>query len=88
MKHLTKFTLKDSTSISTEEMKEVRGGVTPAEFTLYDCEERAGVVINEGQKCIYDKYGKNEIIIGTCRADYIDEGYGRKKVIAYCEMDE
>lgn len=53
MKQLTKFILKDCTYISTEEMKEVRGGVIPRDISFYECKLNGSIVENEGMRCIY-----------------------------------
>lgn len=93
MKKLNKFTLKESESITSEEMKFVRGGDTTRDLTLYDCEVGAdGTIKNLDQKCIYDKAaGGSVIVIGTCksRIDYESGADGRlnPKLVAYCEMD-
>lgn len=93
MKKLNKFTLKESESITSEEMKFVRGGDTTRDLTLYDCKVGAdGTIKNLGQKCQYDEAaGGTVIIVGTCKSNVIYEpgadGRLNPKLVAYCEMD-
>lgn len=90
MKELSKFILKDSETISTEEMKIVRGGVIPRDLSFYECFVDGSIVPNEGMKCIYARPSKNTIIVGTCRKGeetIFENGIRRDIITAYCEMD-
>ena len=90
MKKLSKFILKESDMISTEEMKEVRGGVIPRDISFYECKLNGSIVENEGMRCIYARPSNNTIIIGTCRKGYettVENGVERDVITAYCDIN-